>query len=759
MPNNWQKLHDTFHGNMNAAMFGWLAEQLGVTANSLRDLQIGWAPIVLFKQGTKRGYGYFTIPQRDATGKIVGLALRDREGGKCVYPSSYPGCVYQVNPEHRKGDAAYSSGAHNWVRTMGAKELCPICNKPDGCLLSAEDTRNPKAVICRTTPSEKKMKFGWLHIRKPEGDMSGKSLLAGDGHVLIVEGMSDVAAAMDLGFAGVGRPGNMTGMDIAAELVRGRPTIVIGENDLKKDGKWPGRDGMIATFQTVKNRTFDAKMVMPPKTVKDLRSWVVTNGLDREAFLAYAEKHAEEKADGVLPNNHPMTVAELFLKDNHYVAKRFLLRRWMDSWYEYDAQQGRYAMVKDHDVRADFYKWTVGKQCEVATAKGTKLESLVANTALWGNFHQAAESHVILKNVDTVPAWVNGRVGPDPKDLVVFNNGILDVPTYLDGSPEYLLDTTPDLFNTTALPLAFNPAAHAPTWLDFLESSLGDERAKVDLLQEWMGYCLTPDTSRQKMMYFRGESGSGKGTILGVIQALVGATQHASSSLSQLSEPFGLAPLVGKLVCVIGDARVSKDMDSMRGLEVLLGITGNDAMQINRKFKDQLEGSVLTARITIASNEFLDVPDHSGAMLRRLNVIQFARSFRDNPDTTLPARLVQETEGIATWALIGLKRLREQGFTVPDSSRAALSEWERDTNPLISWMQDCTIRHPEVITSKDELFDCWCGWARDTHQKMGTRTLFLRRLHANAHQLLDAGSGVKGITLTQPAGRRYLGKP
>ena len=56
----------------------------------------------------------------------------------------------------------------------------------------------------------------------------------------------------------------------------------------------------------------------------------------------------------------------------------------------------------------------------------------------------------------------------------------------------------------------------------------------------------------------------------------------------------------------------------MRGLEVLLGITGNDAMQINRKFKDQLEGTVLTARITVASNDFLDVPDYNGAMLRRL---------------------------------------------------------------------------------------------------------------------------------------------
>lgn len=756
---NWQKLHDMFHGNMNAAMYEWLADQLGVTPQSLRDLQIGWAPTILFKQGTKRGYGYLTIPQRDATGKIVGLALRDREGGKCVYPGTQPGCVYQVNPEHRKGDVAYSSGAHNWVRAMDAKELCPICNKPDGCLLSAEDVCNPNAVICRATPSEKKMKFGWLHIRKAAGDLSEKSLLAGDGPVLIVEGMSDAAAAATLGFTAVGRPGNMTGMDIAAELVRGRPVFVIGENDLKKDGKWPGRDGMVATFQTVKKHTFDTKMVMPPKTIKDLRSWIVTNGLDRETFLAYAEKHAEEKTDGVMVNADPMTVGKASLKDNRRMNKTYLLRRFADVWYTYIRSDGRYAPITEEQLRSEFYRWAEGKQYEEETPKGTVVKSYVGTPAAWAGVCQAMAAEVEIPELKALPAWINGAKGPNPKDLVVFNNGILDVPTYLGGEADYLLDTTPDLFNTTALPISFNPAATCPTWAAFLKSSLDDEESKIDLLQEWFGYCLTPDTSRQKLMYFRGESGSGKGTILGVLQSLVGATHHASSSLSQLAEPFGLQPLIGKLVCIIGDARVSKNMDAMRGLEVLLGITGNDAMQINRKFKDQLEGTVLTARITIASNDFLDVPDHSGAMLRRLNVIQFSRSFRDCPDPTLPARLAEETEGIATWALAGLKRLREQGFTEPASSRAALGEWERDTNPLISWLQDCTMAHPEVITSKDELYDCWCGWARDSHRQMWTRSVFLRRLHANASHLVDAGSGVKGITLTQNAGRRYLGKP
>lgn len=751
--NKWDRLHNVFFANMNSAMYEWLAEQLGVQPSALRDLQIGWCPRVQFKSG-KYGYGYFTIPQRDSTGKITGLALRDREGGKLMYPGPTPGCVFHVNPRHRKGDLGYSAGAHNWVRTMDAGELCPVCGKPDGCLLSAENHADPKAVVCRVKASDKKLKFGWLHIRKTEGDISAEALLAGEGTVVVVEGMSDVAAAAAIGLTGIGRPSNLSGLDIAAELVRGRPVVIVGENDLKPDGKWPGREGMIAAFQSIRTKTFSAKMVMPPAGVKDLRAWIVTNGLTREQFDEYVQKHGVEKIDNILPNDHPLTIAETCVKDTHYVNQRYLMRRWRDSWYLYSQTSGKYAPMPDVDLRSEFYRWSVGKQFLSQSPKGEVPKDVVATSAMWTSVHQAAEAVVGVPDVDAIPAWINGVKGPDAKDLIVFTNGILDVT-----EPNHeLLPTTPDFFNTTALPIPHNPAASCPAWLLFLQSSLGDEPAKIELLQEWFGYCLTPDTSRQKMMYMRGESGSGKGTILNVLQNLVGPSQHASSSLSQLAEQFGLAPLIGKLVCVIGDARLSRNADAMRGLEVLLGITGNDAMQINRKFKDQLEGTFLTARITIASNDFLDVPDHSGAMLRRLNVIQFSRSFKDNPDVTLPARLAEETEGIATWALVGLKRLREQGsFTVPESSTAALQEWERDTNPMVSWLEDCTTRGG--ITSKDELYGCWSAWAAEGRRATWTRSVFLRRMMSNAPQLQDAGLNVKGVTINQHAGRRYLGKP
>ena len=138
-------------------------------------------------------------------------------------------------------------------------------------------------------------------------------------------------------------------------------------------------------------------------------------------------------------------------------------------------------------------------------------------------------------------------------------------------------------------------------------------------------------------------------------------------------------------------------------------------------------------------------------------MIQFSRNFRDNPDTALPGKLAAaEIEGIATWALVGLKRLRENGFTVPESSRLALQEWEQDTNPIVSWMQECLDPGPNLIAGKMELYDCWSKWARETHRSMWTKAILERRLCAANTSLRDVGAGIKGVGVNVYAGRRFL---
>lgn len=764
MPTDFQKLLETFQANAYDGMVEHLARHLGIQADPLRRLGLGWAPVVEFKKG-KNYQGWWVIPERDAEGKVIGLSLRSSNDTKVMYPGSKHGLIYEPNPSHKAGGHGYHAGPGNWVRTMSVGIDCPICQKPDGCLLSSDNPADPKAVICIRVEagSVQQLRFGYLHLRKGEAELSAASPLADNGGpIVVVEGGTDTAAARQLGFDGVGRPSNLACMDLLADLVRGRAVIVVGENDRKPNGDEPGREGMLAAFQTLKRVCKDIQWVMPPAHFKDLRAWVVKGGLDRAAFLGYIEKHGQRRIDQeLLDDDRPITIAKAYLNATQRLGNRYKLRRWREEWYEF--KHGRYQLIPEELAIPPIYKWAEDKQVQHEDKKGNvTLEKLHVSQNMRRNIQEAVLSETAVET-NTVPCWINGAQGPDPAGLVVFNNGVLDVPTYLTDSSVGLRDLTPDLFSTSAVAVAFDPTALCHHWLNFLESSLGDEPDKINLLQEWIGYCMVPDTTMQKMMYMRGPTSSGKGTIIEIMCQLVGADQFASTSLTDLAGNFGLAPLSGKLMAIFPDVRTPRSWDAMRGLEVLLKITGSDRVGVSRKFKDPLEGT-LSARITMASNEYLDVPDHAGALLRRLCILEFIKSFKDNPDTGLRARLAQELPGIAIWALHGLKRLRKNGaFTEPPSTLVAKEEWRVATSPIAAFIEECCDMEGECL--KMELYDAWVGWSSERRLAQMSKGRFFERVRVNAptvtsetyEQGVHKRSVFKGCTLKAWAARKFTG--
>jgi hypothetical protein len=96
--------------------------------------------------------------------------------------------------------------------------------------------------------------------------------------VLIVEGHSDVAAALTVGLAAVGRPNNVGGVEYLAPLLadfakQGGEVIVLGENDRRQrpDGEWihPGLEGAEKVTREVAD-TWRRSIgwTLPPKEVR-----------------------------------------------------------------------------------------------------------------------------------------------------------------------------------------------------------------------------------------------------------------------------------------------------------------------------------------------------------------------------------------------------------------------------------------------------------------------------------------------------------
>ncbi|TAJ19411.1 MAG: ATP-binding protein [Planctomycetota bacterium] len=139
----------------------------------------------------------------------------------------------------------------------------------------------------------------------------------------MVEGASDVAAAVTLGLSAVGRPSNSGGADDLARLLELRKVLVLGENDQKANGAWPGRDGAGRVAGSIAGEWQQpVQWSMPPHGSKDLRAWLearVRDGLDLrdqaacanagKLFLASVTSSAREAEPG-----RKATQAELLVR-------------------------------------------------------------------------------------------------------------------------------------------------------------------------------------------------------------------------------------------------------------------------------------------------------------------------------------------------------------------------------------------------------------------------------------------------------------
>lgn len=173
-------------------------------AESLRRLMVGWH------------VKWWSFPERDATGRFIGINKRYRDGEK--------------------------------RRIKGGKSGLTYCDKWDESV----------------------------------------------GPIYLVEGGSDVAAMLTMGLAVVGRPSNVSGVDLLCELLRPidqrRDIIVIGEKDEKDRSTikkhrpdceccnqcWPGKYGAVRTATQLSeqlDRPIDWSF--PPGNAKDVRGWML----------------------------------------------------------------------------------------------------------------------------------------------------------------------------------------------------------------------------------------------------------------------------------------------------------------------------------------------------------------------------------------------------------------------------------------------------------------------------------------------------
>ncbi len=322
---------------------------------------------------------------------------------------------------------------------------------------------------------------------------------------------------------------------------------------------------------------------------------------------------------------HPMAVARGLVNELYLRPEGVVLRVHRGDFYHWDGRC--WPEVDQRDVRGTGYQWLEDavflhpERGELSFAPSRrKIDDVV----------DALRAVVLLDSKHEAPTWTDGRTDLKPSEIVSMTNGLLHVPT------RTLSPHTPTFFAHHSLPFAYLPMAPASSqWLDFLHQLWPDDASSISALQEAMGYVLGGATRLQKIFLFVGPKRGGKGTIARVLTGLLGTNHVACPTLASLSTNFGLAPLIGKPLAVISDARLSTRADSKVVVERLLSISGEDSLTIDRKFREPWTGRLPT-RFCIFSNELPKLSDASGALASRFILFVLTKSFygRENPRLT-----------------------------------------------------------------------------------------------------------------------------
>jgi putative DNA primase/helicase len=436
-------------------------------------------------------------------------------------------------------------------------------------------------------------------------------------------------------------------------------------------------------------------------------------------------------------SSSPMKTAELF---HDTLPEKGRILHWRGEFYSWDAT--RYVTRDRVYIDQRLYHF-MSKCVTLKVHPKTGASETVAFNPKSSTVNDVAHAlrAVCYADLPEPQVWIDNKPGDVPAhEIVAFKNGFLHHPS------RALLPSTDRLFCTSALDFDFTPEAPPPTeWLKFLHSLWPDDPESITTLAEMFGYLLTDDTSQQKMFMLIGPPRCGKGTILRILEALVGYANRVSPSLASLGTQFGLQPLIGKRLAMISDARLSGRADQQPIVENLLRISGEDTITIDRKNMTAWSGK-MAIRFVLASNELPAFSDASAALANRFLPFKFNTSFLGKEDHGLTSRLLKELPGIVIWALEGLARLNQRGyFQRPTSADELAADLVDQTSPIRAFAEEMCVVNDIVQVDRDELFKAWKKWCEaQGRDHAGTKVSFGRQLSA----------AFPGIKRSQPMGSR-----
>lgn len=274
---------------------------------------------------------------------------------------------------------------------------------------------------------------------------------------------------------------------------------------------------------------------------------------------------------------------------------------------------------------------------------------------------------------------------------------------------------------------------------------LNDVFAPEDIptVQEIMGYCLVPTTAAGEAFFIVGDGEAGKSGLGTILMGLLGNASVSVETQQLVTKQFQIAEVEHKLLAYdddLGSAALTET-----GLLKKL-ITADTPIRAERKYCDPHQFNSYCRIVASANFMLSSLYDDSNGFFRRLHPILVKPKAPDRKVINKFYELIleQEREQIFKWALIGLRRVMNNGWKITWSERSR--NYMKATKSNAVHFEDFFNETCEVAVNEDtttaelkKLYSKWCAengvtaaserrlanWFADNSEKIG----FQRSVH------------------------------
>ncbi len=397
-----------------------------------------------------------------------------------------------------------------------------------------------------------------------------------------------------------------------------------------------------------------------------------------------------------------------------------------------------------------------------ASAEDEQEEDARKGLRVWANKSEDAKR--LNAMISVAKAFDNVRISLADFDadpwLLNVANGILDL---RNGQ---LVPHNPANLCAKITKAPFVPGARSETFDKYLAWATDNREDMAGFLQRAFGYSLTGDTSGQCLFMVIGEGGSGKTTLIELLNDLLGdyADTVMPETLLEKRNDGGvrndLAALMGQRLVGVSEIKKDKTLDA----GVVKSLSGSDSISARFLYGEPFTFKPI-AKLWLAANTAPRVDVQDSGMWRRIIRIPFNNVVPEaKRNADLPAQLAHPDclAAVLAWAVQGCLDWQSRGkgkagLAEPDCIRTETAAYREALNPLNNFVTDCCRVGAGLVCQDSDLRAAYGQFCRRAAVKPVGAVPFKSLIERfGAKYATESGEGHtqrrmwSGITLTEP---------